>query len=674
MIKARCWRKSKKCGGLWRSPAKERMEYRTPINPGFLGSQWRPKLAALLAFLLVNVAATEYLAWAYLRLGYYFEPATFQIAGVGLYQPFSWIKWEVQYWRWVLHPTPPMSKPLWIAVAIFLIGGLLGSKLISQIVQTLIARTLTKGMEDIYGSSRWAKKRDLKRAGLLDESNLGGVVFGLWHEEQSRVAKWMLKLARIKRPEWIYLRDKSSRHVLVAAATETGKTASTVIMSALEWDGDMLALDVKEEIYKATAGWRQKQGHLCLKFSPKDRSGCARFNPLSFVRLGTDYEISDAQLIAEALGNPGREGENSSHWNETSTSLITGVILHELYKVRREQNRLATLRDVSIGLSPFETDFKAYLQIMTAYEHDPEGVRGWTLPYGRPTKVHPVIWEKAKEALSRAEEEAGSVLSTAKKRFGLFVDPLVNYATSACDWTIEDLIDESRRVSVYMIIPPADRERLAPLIRVTTMCVLNRIAERKVTRRHKVLALLDEVAVLGYVRQLESSPSYIRDYGVKFVFVVQDIGQIVKHYGERNELTSNCQFKLTFAVNELETARTLSATLGTFTVQHASFTFNQKPKLLLDGEGVTANVQNTKRALAEPEELMALETPHKHGDRVTYPGEFVMTIFGCPPVKGRQGFWFLDPKVRKRVHLPVTDQSGALSVDFFQHELEKALA
>jgi len=230
------------------------MEYRTPLNPGFLGSQWRPKLAALLAFVLVNEIATEYLAWAFLRLGYFFESARFHIAGVGLYHPFCWIKWEVQYWRWVLHPTPPMSKPLWIAVAIFLIGGLLGSKLISQIVHTL------------------------------------------------------------------------------------------------------------------------------------------------------------------------------------------------------------------------------------------------------------------------------------------------------------------------------------------------------------------------------------------------------------------------------------SATLGTFTVQHASFNFNQKPKLLLDGEGVSANLQNTKRALAEPEELMALETPRREGDRVTYPGEFVMTIFGCPPVKGRQGFWFLDPKVAKRVHLPITNQANALSVDFFKAELEKVSA
>jgi type IV secretion system protein VirD4 len=488
------------------------------------------------------------------------------------------------------------------------------------------------------------------------------------------LVKWFLKLARIKRPEWVYLRDKSSRHVLVAAATETGKTASTVIMSALEWEGSMLVLDVKEEIYKATAGWRQIQGHICLKFSPKDRNGCARFNPLSFVRLGTDYEISDAQLIAEALGNPGREGDSSSHWNETSTSLITGVILHELYRVRREQHRLATLRDVSIGLSPFDTDFRAYLHSMTTYEHDFEGERGWKLPDGKPTKVHPVIWEKAKEALARAEEEAGSVLSTAKKRFALFVDPLVNNATSNCDWTVEDLIDESRRVSVYMVIPPADRERLSPLIRVTTMCVLNRIAERKLARRYKLLALLDEVAVLGYVKQLESTPSYIRDYGVKFMFVVQDIGQIVKHYGERNELATNCQFKLTFAVNELETARTLSATLGSFTVQRASFNFSQKPKLLLDGDGVTANVQNTKRALAEPEELMALETPRREGDRVTFPGEFVMTIFGCAPARGRQGFWFLDPKVAKRVHLPITDQSNALSADFFKQELEKVSA
>lgn len=650
------------------------MNYQTPINPGFLGSQWRPKLAALLAFLLVNVAATEYLAWAFLQLGYSFEPARFQMAGVGLYQPFCWIKWEVQYWRWALHPTPPFSQPLWIAVAIFLVGGLLGSKLVSQIVHTLSARALTKGMEHIYGSSRWAKRRDLKQAGLLDSSNQGGVVFGLWREERSPFLRWMEKRLHVRRPEWIYLRDKSSRHVLVAAATETGKTASTVIMSALEWEGSMLALDVKEEIYKATAGWRQQRGHICLKFSPKDRQGCARFNPLSFVRLGTEYEISDAQLIAEALGNPGREGENSSHWNETSTSLITGVILHELYKIRSEQNRLATLRDVSLGLSPFDVDFKAYLHSMTTYEHDREGVRGWTLPDGRPTKVHPVVWEKAKEALARAEEEAGSVLSTGKKRFSLFVDPLVNYATSACDWRVEDLMNDTQPVSVYLVIPPGDRERLAPLIRVITMCVLNRIAEKQVVRRHKLLALLDEVAILGYVKQLESAPSYIRGYGVKCMFIVQNIGQLLKPYGERNDLITNCQFKLTFAVDELETARILSATLGTFTVQHASFNFSQKPKLLLDGEGVSAQVQNTKRALAEPEELMALETPRRVGDRVTYPGEFVMTIFGCPPVKGRQGFWFLDPKVAQRVHLPMTDQSSALSIDSFQRELESVSA
>jgi type IV secretion system protein VirD4 len=198
--------------------------------------------------------------------------------------------------------------------------GLLGSKLISQIVQTFTARALTKGMEDIYGSSRWAKKRDLKRAGLLDKQNQGGIVFGLWRVERSRLTKWFMRIGRIKRPEWIYLRDKSSRHTLLAAATETGKTASTVIMSALEWEGSMLVLDIKEDIYKATAGWRQQQGHICLKFSPKDRNRCARFNPLSFVRVGTEYEISDAQLLAEALANPGKEGENSSHSNRPEKS------------------------------------------------------------------------------------------------------------------------------------------------------------------------------------------------------------------------------------------------------------------------------------------------------------------------------------------------------------------
>lgn len=637
------------------------MEYRKPENPGFLGSQWRPKIAALLAFVLINASATEYLAFAFLRLGKQFELTSFHIFGLGLYEPFSWAKWSVQYWRWIVHYTPPYSIHFYIAVGIFFILGFLGPKLISDLILTLSTLRLTKGMEDLYGSSRWAGKRDLKKTGL-SEKNHGGVVLGLWREEGS------------KSKQWKYLRDKSMRHILVAAATETGKTATCVIMTALEWSQSMFVLDVKEEIYKATAGWRQRQGHICLKFSPKEREGCARYNPLGFIRMGTDYEISDTQIISQGIANPGREGEQSEHWNQTSESLIDGVILHELYRVRNEHGRMATMRDISSGLSPYETSFVDYLKAMTKYEHDPEGKMGWRLPNGKKTKVHPVVWEKAQEALNRPDDEAGSVLSTAKKRFALFVDPLVNYATSESDWKIEDLTDADRPVSLYVVIPPSDKERLAPLVRILVLCFINRMSEKQVKGRRKVLALLDEVPMLEYVKPLEKAPSYIRGYGVKFMLIVQDYGQLIKYYGQRNEFFTNCQIRLCFAAADIETAEMLSKVLGTFTIQHASYSFSGLPKLLVNGEGVSASVQNTKRSLLEPEEIMRLELPEKEEDIVKKPGEFIMTVFGCMPIKGKQAFWFFDPKAKARVGLPIKDQSQALSPKAFERELEALTA
>src|SRR3546814_5836544 len=69
---------------------------------------------------------------------------------------------------------------------------------------------------------------------------------------------------------------------------------------------------------------------------------------------------------------------------------------------------------------------------------------------------------------------SSDLLSTAMSFLGLYRDPIVAATISACDWRIVDLVDASRPVSLYLVIPPADISRTKPLVRL----VLNQIGRR----------------------------------------------------------------------------------------------------------------------------------------------------------------------------------------------------
>lgn len=619
---------------------------KTPLNPGFIGGfQWKPLMTGVLFFLLWQQGITQFIAFRARQFGFSFDHPLLAISGWSVYQPFSWVPWDLLHLIWRIHnwraPGPPFVSALHWSVPLFLVGCIV-SRIVPSLVFTQSRKHLAADQGEIYGSTRWAKQKDLEENGLLQHSN--GILLGLWVDPKTGKGR--------------YLYDNSDRHVLLSASTGTGKSRTTVMGTLFAWSQSAIVLDIKEELYRATAGFRQRAGHVCLKFSPLENDGCARCNPLDFIRMGTPKEAADTQNLAEALGNPGNEDAKSEHWNDTSSSLIAGVILHEMYKSLNERGRRATFRDVSIGLSPFNQSFTEYLGEMATYEHDRDGSKNWKDPEGKPTKVHPFVLEKAREALNRPDNEAGSVLSTAKKRFKIFSDPLVNYATSTSDFTIADLVDAEQPVTLYLVVPPSDQDRLAPLLRTIFMTVMGRLSEKVEKHKHELLLLLDEFPRLGYSKTLEGALSYIRGYGMRAFLIVQDYGQIERRYGRTNEIINNCQIRITFACADLATAKTISETMGTFTIQHLSYSTSGGAHLLAD-KNFNQHVQNTKRHLLDPDEITRLKLPVKDpgGKMVTAPGETIVLAFGCYPIKGMQAFVHLDPEMRMWLDLPIEDQS-----------------
>ena len=152
-----------------------------------------------------------------------------------------------------------------------------------------------RGIEDLYGSARWATRDEITAFGLLPTARRGvgssipakprqGVVVGGWQERPKKPLK--------------FLKDDSKNHILVFAPTRAGKGVSIVMPTLLDsWRASALVYDPKGEAWALSARFRRDElGQRVYKFDPAGTGeDVAKFNPLAEIRIGTQHEVADCQ-------------------------------------------------------------------------------------------------------------------------------------------------------------------------------------------------------------------------------------------------------------------------------------------------------------------------------------------------------------------------------------------
>jgi type IV secretion system protein VirD4 len=558
-----------------------------------------------------------------------------------IYQPLAWMVWG---WRNCTSRDQRIRKPLFEGEMIVLVGSFL-SVAVFFVMANRRARKLSENAEDLHGSARWASEKDIKSTGLLYSSK--GVYVGGWNPEGKSQIR--------------YLRHNGPEHVLAFAPTRSGKGVGLVIPTLLAWDESAIIYDIKGENWAKTAGFRVQSGHLCFKFSPVEENASSRFNPLAEVRLFTPRDVSDAQNIANMIVRTGEDSPQERYWQDAAASITTGMILHVCYEAAR-QKRVACLADLAHTFTIPGQSFRETLAEILTFEHDPNFKHGWHTTQGDRTATHPVVQEKAQEMLDKEAKDFGGVLSTAKTALTLYSDPLVAQNTSASDFTIDDLVNYQKPVSLYLVVPPSDKIRLRPLIRLMFTMVVNRLTERMAfdgaeqkRNKHRLLFLIDEFPSLNRMEIFADALSYMAGYGLKAYLITQDIRQIVDAYGQNESIVSNCHVRVAYAPNQVETAELLSKMTGTTTVQKASFNFSGSRFAPLMSH-VSGSVDHVERPLMTPDEVMRLRPPQKSGDgaseQIVAPGDMLIFVSGHFPILGMQMLYFFDPELRRRAAIP----------------------
>lgn len=580
---------------------------------------------ALLIVLLALWATTQ---WAAAQLGFWSELGQPWIGR--LYPPWGYLVWAIRF-----HDVPGTER-IW-DTGHWLVAVPSHLAVLGAVGYAIWTSRQIGGRSDLHGSARFATKNEIVGAGLSGPH--AGVYVGAFVSGGRRH----------------YLRDAGPSHCLAFAPTRSGKGVGLVLPTLLGgWTESAIVHDLKGENYALSAGWREAGlGHQILRFDPtqdRETAGAhsARYNPLAEIRLGP-LEVRDAQNVAEVIMDPGDGSDDTGvHWTETGADFLTALILHVLYASPEPALR-SCLDLISLPGTPIETICNEMIDTV----HDPTRAWGWQLSSGEPTQTHPTVAAGAQALLNKSPNERSSVVSTVRRALRLFADPVVASNTAASDFRLMDLVDRAKPATLYLTVPPSDLLRTRVLMRVLLQQAVHRLTETLdggyaagESERGRLLLLLDEFTALGRMTFLHDALGFVAGYGIKAYVLVQDLEQLRALYGRDEAISANCDVRVAFRPNRLETARVLSEMTGTTTVHKETRTYTGGRLAPWLGHVIAAE-QETQRALLTPDEVMRLP---EDGALIFAPD--------VPPILGAKILYYDDPTFSARAAW-TTDQPEA---------------
>jgi type IV secretion system protein VirD4 len=470
-------------------------------------------------------------------------------------------------------------------------GGLVGGV---TLLAGLVYALWTRGAP-LHGAARFARERELKRHGFRSAA---GIVVG--------------------RKGGRFLTFGGSEHVLVEAPTRSGKGTGIVIPNLLTWQGSVVVLDVKRENFDASAGFRAHYGQQLFLFNPTDRQGrTARYNPLAYIdRSDPDDVIIELQKIATMLFIAPERGE--AFWANGARTGFAGVGAW-----------LAETGDEPLTMGAIyryltEGDARSFFKKELA---DPNR----NLSTGCRTALS--------DFAGGSDNSFADIKKTITNVLGLWLNPLVDAATSASDFDLRDL--RKRHMSIYLGVSPDELDRIAPLYNLLFQQLID-LNVRELpddTTPVPVLVILDEFARLGRASVIASAFSYVAGYGIRLLPVIQSRSQLRGVYGEHvaDEIVANCGVEVAFTPKELRVANELSDRIGY--VGQASVTRS----LTINGwlANRSKSISEQRRALLLPQELMQFPT-----DRL------ILLRGGIPPIIGAKIFYFKSRFFKSRAFPP----------------------
>ena len=526
------------------------------------------------------------------------------------YLTLTFLGVETTYYKWntYLQYVQAMDQP---AVAPYLtkikLAGVLGFGLPLLVLLVVLFFMFKPKKKSIHGDARFATAADLAKHGMFKKSD-SGIVVGSFGG----------KLVRLG----------GQQFVILAAPTRSGKGVGVVIPNLLEYGESIVVLDIKQENFDLTSGWRASQGHEVFLFNPfAEDKRTHRWNPLSYVSDDQNFRVSELMSIAAMLYPDGSDDQKFWISQARNAFMAFGLYLFENWDDERAMGFPAGSGTPTLGaifrLSTGDgTDLKKYLQSLS---------------------TQPFLSGNAKAAfanmLSQADETFASIMGTFKEPLNAWINPVLDKATSANDFLLTDL--RKKKMTVYIGIQPNKLAESRLIINLFFSQIINlntkELPKGNPELKYQVLLLMDEFTSIGKVDIIASAVSYMAGYNVRLLPIIQSMAQLDATYGRdvSRTIITNHALQILYAPREQQDANDYSEMLGYTTVRKKNVTHAREK---------THNFTEERRALMLPQELKAMGMDHE-----------VFLYEGIPhPVKCDKIKYYKDKYFTSRL-LPKTD-------------------
>lgn len=465
--------------------------------------------------------------------------------------PYRATPWTIiDYWRH--YSSHPVAR-YWMTIC--LVAGYVPAIVGVTAVLMPVRRAL-------HGNAQFASRAEVKRAGLLGD--------------------WGLILGKVGGK---YVMLPGQQGAICAAPPRSGKGAGLVQPNLLSWPGSVVLLDVRQESFRITSGFRSTMNDVYLFDPVAEDSRTMQWNPLSYVRDNPVLRIDDLQKIAGMISPDPENGD--SFWTASCRSLFLGLALY----VFETPGLPRTLGEV-------------VRQIMNGTE-DSAGAHWSKIIVEREAAgnaLSSVCVSSLSDFINTSANTQSSIRKTLTAKLELWLSPMVDTATSGNSFDLRDL--RKRKISLYIGVRPADLDRLQLILNLLFQQIIDlntaEMPEDNPALVEQVLLMMDEFTAVGRMPIFAKSISFLGGYNLRPFIIVQGLSQLRAVYGADTAETIQtcCAAMVVYAPKDQKHANEVSEMLGDTTVTAKS---KSKWAMRMDGTSVTASDQS--RRLLKPQEV-----------------------------------------------------------------------
>lgn len=509
--------------------------------------------------------------------------AVAQLAARGIYTPQQWTRFvAVIAWNGatcLVTPTPAFETHERASEMRGLLIEILRAILPDH--RTFIAETaahiaqypdvIRNGPASAGDDARWMTTADLSSSPILTSNDTPGALLLGYHPDNGAPVLY-----------------DGHESMITIGGPGSGKSQAHVIPNLLRYPGSAIVLDVKGELWDATAGYRMRFGPV-YRFAPTDPSGRThRYNPFDFIsnnpdQAAVDCSVFSYQVIAD---NPNL---HDPFWEGKARDFVWAFAMYLALSPDPDMRNLETLSAL-FGLEVPKKRAAKNADDDDDEEEAPQepnefmGLIQQLLILGHQTGIPDLIACANAMLGSMGNQRLESILDNARRHLAVFGRAgFTRTALSASDWSPQQLRSKPG-TTVYICIPPGELKAFAPIVRLM-LTQHSRILQRYAAKPDElpITFFLDEMPQLGNFKSILEVQDVGRGAGLRLWMFAQSLGQLSEAFGRDRYagVVNTCRVR-SFLQPDAESAKFIAPNLGQ---THNLFT-------------------NEKHPLAPPNELM----------------------------------------------------------------------